>query len=175
MATATHIDTHLEETLLDWLRDAHAMENQAEQVLSLTTSRIEHYPELRTQLERHLKETRRHVDLLRGCIERRGGSTSIIKDTAARLTGFAQAMSGAFVGDEIVKASLGSYVFEQMEIGSYKILIAAADACGNAETKQVCKAILREEEAMAQWLDEHLPAITKTYLLRERRGAPAKN
>lgn len=174
MATTTAaIDT--EETLLDWLRDAHAMEIQAEQVLSTTAGRIEHYPELRAQLERHLKETRRHVDLLRGCIERLGGSTSIIKDTAARLTGFAQAMSGVFVGDEIVKASLGSYVFEQMEIASYKIVIAAADVCGDSETKRVCRAILREEEAMAQWLDEHLPAISRKYLSRERRGAPAKH
>ena len=41
MATTT---TKCEETLVDWLRDAHAMEKQAEQMLSNTAKRIEHYP-----------------------------------------------------------------------------------------------------------------------------------
>jgi ferritin-like metal-binding protein YciE len=173
MATTTA--TYTEETLLDWLRDAHAMENQAEQVLSTTTSRIEHYPELRAQLDRHLQQTRRHVDLVRGCIERFGSSTSIIKDTAARMTGFMQAASGLFVGDEIVKAALGTYVFEQMEIGSYKILIAAAEACGQPEVKRVCETILRDEEEMAQWVDAHLGDVVRKYLARDRRGAMAKH
>jgi ferritin-like metal-binding protein YciE len=51
--------------------------------------------------------------------------------------GFVQAMSGMFVGDEIIKASMGSYVFEQMEIAAYKTLIAAAEECDDQQTKRV--------------------------------------
>ncbi|MBK5960204.1 hypothetical protein CCR97_18640 [Rhodoplanes elegans] len=47
----------VEGTLLDWLRDAHAMEKHAEQMLSNTASRLEHYPELRAKIERHLEQT----------------------------------------------------------------------------------------------------------------------
>ena len=39
-----HGDDGLREHLLDWLRDAHAMEQQAEQMLKAQAARIEHYP-----------------------------------------------------------------------------------------------------------------------------------
>jgi ferritin-like metal-binding protein YciE len=44
-----------QEHLLAWLRDAHAMEKQAEQMLSKQISRLEHYPDLRRKLEEHLE------------------------------------------------------------------------------------------------------------------------
>ena len=42
----------------DWLRDAHAMEKQAESMLESMASRIDNYPELRARIEQHLSETR---------------------------------------------------------------------------------------------------------------------
>ena len=172
---ATDTVSKSEKLLIVWLRDAHAMEKQAEQVLSTTASRIENYPELKAQLEGHLEQTRRHADLIHGCLKRHHGGTSSLKDTAARMVGLTQAMSGLFVGDEIVKASMGSYVFEEMEIAAYKILIAAAEACADPETKRVCENILREEEEMARWLDERLPLITRQYLSRSEQGLTAKH
>ena len=44
------------ENLLDWLRDAHAMEQQAETMLSTTASRIKNYPEMKARLEQHAEE-----------------------------------------------------------------------------------------------------------------------
>jgi ferritin-like metal-binding protein YciE len=173
MATATASKT--EEILIDWLRDAHAMEKHAEQVLSSTASRIENYPELKTQLERHAEQTRRQADLIRECLDRHDGGTSTMKDTAGRVMGFAQAMSGMFVGDEIIKASMGSYVFEHMEIAAYKTLIAAAKECDDQQTKRVCETILHEEEAMARRLDERLPEITRKYLARSEQDVTAKH
>lgn len=73
-----------EERLMEWLRDAHAAEEQAETMLSGMAGQIEHYPELRQRIERHIEETRRQAELVRGCIERRGGSTSAIKDAGGR-------------------------------------------------------------------------------------------
>jgi ferritin-like metal-binding protein YciE len=161
---------------LQWLRDAHAMEEQAQQMLSGTARRIKNYPELKAQLERHLEQTRRHTDMVRRCIERRGTRTSTLKNTAAKLVAIGQVLSGLFVGDEIIKASLATYTFEQMEIGSYRILIATAEALGDAETKLVCEQILREEENMARWLEENLPSVTRQYLDRERTpGVTAKH
>ncbi len=42
----------------DWLRDAHAMEKQAESMLESMASRIDNYPELRARIEQHLNETK---------------------------------------------------------------------------------------------------------------------
>src|SRR6187549_1589887 len=116
----------VEETLLDWLRDAHAMERQAEQMLSGMAQRIKNYPQLKAQIERHIEETRNHANLVQQCIDRRGSSTSAVKNVAGRLIGLGQALSGLFVSDEIVKGALAGYSFEHMEIASYEILIAAA-------------------------------------------------
>jgi ferritin-like metal-binding protein YciE len=165
-----------EDRFLQWLRDAHAMEEQAEQMLRGTANRIKNYPELKAQLERHLEQTRRHTDMVRRCIERRGARTSTLKNTAAKLVAIGQVLSGLFVGDEIIKASLATYTFEHMEIGSYRILIATAEALGDTETKLVCEQILREEENMARWLEENLPSVTRQYLDRERTpGVTAKH
>ena len=53
--------TQAQEHLLAWLRDAHAMEEQAETLLSSQISRLKHYPDLRGKLEEHLEETRRQA------------------------------------------------------------------------------------------------------------------
>ena len=49
----------------NWLRDAHAMEKQAEVILIAAIRRSENYPPLRTRLEQHLYETRRNYRLCR--------------------------------------------------------------------------------------------------------------
>lgn len=78
-----------------------------------------------------------------------------------------QGFAGMFAGDEVIKGVLASYTFEQMEICSYRILIAAAEGLGDTETAQVCVRILNEEEEMAQWLAGHLDDLTEQYLRRE--------
>jgi ferritin-like metal-binding protein YciE len=161
--------------LLEWLRDAHAMEEQAEQILSTQAKRLENYPELRKQVEHHLQETRRQAERVQGCIERHGSSTSVVKDVTGKLVAFGQSLSGLFVGDEVMKASLADFTFENMEIASYKIIIAAAEQIGDTETKRVCEEILREEEQMASWLEQNLPSLTAQYLKREEAGATAKH
>lgn len=46
--------TEMKENLLDWLRDAHAMEEQAEKMLTSTAERLQNYPELRARIEQHI-------------------------------------------------------------------------------------------------------------------------
>jgi ferritin-like metal-binding protein YciE len=165
-----------EERLMEWLRDAHAAEQQAETMLTGMASRLENYPDLKARIEQHIRETQRQADLVRGCIERRGGSTSMIKDTGGKMMAFGQAMSGMFVGDEVMKGSIASYAFEAMEIASYRILITTAEHVGDQETARVCEQILQEEKAMADWLEQNLPNLTKNYLMREETpGATAKH
>ena len=155
------------DTLLDWLRDAHAMEEQAETMLSAMAKRIENYPDLRTRIEAHLEETQRHAHLLRGCLERLGGETSVVKDVMGKFVAIGQGFSGIFVADEIIKGSMASYTFEHMEIVAYKVLISAAESADDGETRAVCQSILREEEAMAAWLAENIGPLTQKFLMRE--------
>jgi len=79
-------------------------------------NRIENYPQLKTQIERHIEETRNHANLVQQCIDRSDSSTSTVKDITGKVTGLGQALSGLFVSDEIVKGALAGYSFEHMEI-----------------------------------------------------------
>lgn len=167
MATAT-------ENLQAWLRDAHAMEEQAITMMSSQSNRLKNYPELKAQIDKHLQETRDQAAMLERCLERLGG-TSSVKDITGKIVALGQGLSGLFVGDEVVKGTLASYTFEQMEIASYKILIAAAERAGDQETKRVCELILQQELAMAEWLDTHAAEITRTFLERDERGETAKH
>ncbi len=169
-------DSVARERLVEWLRDAHAAEEQSEKMLSKFAGRIENYPELKEQIHRHIEETRGQARRLKSCLEKYGDSSSALKDTFGKMMALAQGMSGAFVDDEVIKGSMAAYTFEHMEIASYRILIAAADMVGDMETRKICEQILEEEIAMAVWLEDHLPDITQRYMVRsEMPGVTAKH
>ncbi|AVA24323.1 DUF892 family protein [Rhizobium sp. NXC24] len=162
------------DNLVAWLRDAHAMEEQAITMLNSQLKRLEHYPALKARIGQHIDETKRQEQVLQACLDRVGGGSSSLKDAAGKLTAMAQGMSGVFASDEVVKGSLASYTFEHMEIASYRILIAAAEAVGDAQTKAACERILAEEIAMADWLSDHMDDITRQFLSRDEAGLTAK-
>jgi len=165
----------INEYLDQWLRDAHAMEEQAETMLTSQAGRIENYPELKAKVEQHIRETQSQGQRIRTCLERRGSSTSKTKDMAAKFTAMMQGLSGTVMADEVLKGAMASYTFEHFEISAYRELAAAAELAGDAETKQVVDAILREEQAMADWLYEHLPQVTRQFLERSAtEGSSAK-
>lgn len=154
------------ENLLDWLKDAHAMEQQAEHMLKAQAGRIEHYPELKARIESHLQETLGQQKMVEDCIKRLDGKPSLFKDAAAKMAAFAQATGGMTQSDEIVKGAIAGYVFENLEIACYTSLIAAARAAGDAETERICQQILEQEKAMSAWMLNNLPTVTTTFLAR---------
>ncbi|CKH75925.1 ferritin-like domain-containing protein [Achromobacter xylosoxidans] len=154
------------EHLLDWLRDAHAMEEQAETMLNSMLSRIESYPDLRQRIQQHVEETREQQRLVRQCIERRGGDTSLLKDLTGKAMATFQGFAGVFASDEVVKGAMFSFAFENLEIAAYSQLKEAAEFVGDTETAAVCERILAEERAMAQWLEHNSPALVRHFLAR---------
>jgi ferritin-like metal-binding protein YciE len=166
MGTEPQTPKHLE----DWLRDAHAMEKQAEQMLETHARRLEHYPQLKARIEQHLTETRSQTERIEQCISLLGADLSAMKDLGAQMTAFGQAMGGMMSGDEVVKAGLAHFAFEHFEIASYKALIQAAEKAGKPEIASICQEILKEEEAMAEWLGQHLDDTTRQFLERSEDG-----
>ncbi len=47
------------------------------------------------------------------------------------------------------------------------MLIAAAREVGDAETLAALERILPQEQAMADWLRDHLPELTQAFLARD--------
>ncbi|WP_455427836.1 ferritin-like domain-containing protein [Dryocola sp. LX212] len=150
----------------DWLRDAHAMEKQAESMLEKMSERIEHYPELKARLAQHLEETRHQQMLLQEVIDRNGISNSTLKDTMSKMMAFGQTMGGMMTPDEVVKGAISGYVFENFEVACYTSLIAAAELAGDPAGAEVFRTILKQEQAMADWARDHLPQVTEQFLRR---------
>jgi ferritin-like metal-binding protein YciE len=162
------------ERLLQWLSDAHSMEKEAETMLKAQASRIENYPDLRQRIERHVEETQDQARRLEACIERLGGSRSAVKDTFGSLMATMHAAGNSMMSDEVVKGSGLSYAFEHLEIATYRALVVAARAAGDEQTAQVCEGILAEEQAMADWLEQHLDQTTLAFLQRDEADVQAK-
>jgi len=155
------------ENYIDWVRDAHAMEQQAETMLSKVADRLEHYPVLQQRIKQHITETQGQQRLVEGVLKSLDTSRSVLKDTAGKMSAMGQAFGGMFASDEVIKGGISGYVFEHFEIASYSALIAAAEHVGDLEGARVFREIKIQEEEMAQWLAEHMPELTKQFLSRE--------
>ena len=162
------------ETLTDWLRDAYAMESQAVEMLERQAERIKNYPEVLAKVQEHIQVSNRQADRLKQCLQRLGTDTSAIKTGVAMLIGNAQSLSGAVAGDEIVKAAIFNFSFEQFEIANYRSLIAAAEQVGEPEIARTLQESLDEELEMAGWIEQRLPQLTKTYLERKETAGVAE-
>ncbi|MFD1802120.1 ferritin-like domain-containing protein [Mixta tenebrionis] len=155
-----------QENYLSWLRDAHAMEKQAEEMLEKMSSRLEHYPDLKARLQQHIEETRQQQQMLQQVIDRQDTSNSTMKDMMGKVAAMGQAVGGMFASDEVVKGAISGYVFEQFEIACYTSLIAAAELAGDSEGARVFEQIREQEKAMADWALTHLPDVTEQFMVR---------
>ncbi|MEG3126684.1 DUF892 family protein [Pantoea cypripedii] len=166
--------TH-EENYLSWVKDAHAMEKQAESMLEKMSGRLEHYPDLKARIDQHIEETREQQVLVQSVIERYDTSSSTLKDAMGKLSALGQAMGGMMADDEVVKGAISGYVFENLEIGSYTSLIASAKLVGDAEGVRIFSRIREQEIAMAEWCLQHLPDVTEQFMIRSATpGVEAK-
>lgn len=158
--------------VIAWLNDAHAMENALIQVLEHRIKDAKDYPAVQAMDEQHLEETRRHAELVEGCITRLGGSVSNVKSILGTVFGAIQAPMTGMYRDEIVKNCLVDYAAENFEVASYRALIQAATAVGDQETVAVCERILAEDQAMADRILQALPMVVEERLRNMERQAP---
>lgn len=157
------------EHLIDWLRDAHAMEVQAEKMLDNMADRIEDYPVLKARLVQHVEETRGQAARVEQCLHQLGADTSMLKAGIGALTGMVQAMSGIFASDEVVKGAVFGTAFEYFEIINYRALILAAEQAGEPGIAAMLDQNLQQEQAMAAWMEANLPAIISQYLMTDNK------
>jgi ferritin-like metal-binding protein YciE len=153
------------------LRNAHAMEIQARELMERQSERLSDYPEVKQKVTEHLRETEEQLKRLESCLEACGENTSSLKDTALSVAANVTAMAHSMAGDEILKNTFANNAFEHFEIASYKSLLALADPAGATSAKPVLETSLREEEKMASWIDANVQKVTMEYLAREQRAA----
>jgi ferritin-like metal-binding protein YciE len=170
MSTTLNASTEAITIYTTGLRNAHAVENQAIELLERQVGRLEDYPELRARMQDHLAESRMQAQRLDKLLAGLDTSASTLKDLALSFIGNVAAVAHAPASDEVIKNTLANYAFEHYEIATYKTLIILADAVGHTNAIELLGQSLAEEEAMAQWIDDHLKDTTLTFLARSERG-----
>ncbi len=152
------------EQLISWLNSAYAMEESLTHVLENHAKDAKDYPEVRARDEQHLAETRHHAEQVRQCLEILGEKPSSTKSALGNIMGVFHGASTGMYRDELVKNFLADYASEHFEIACYQSLIAAAEELGQPQIASICRDILRDEQDMADWLEDNIPEITRTYL-----------
>ena len=153
--------------LIDWLNNAYATELGLEEVLKTHSRDARDQAQLQKRLDRHARETHEQADRLKRAIESIGGTASGGKALLGGVLGRFNAITTAIYKDKVVKNALADFAAENFEIACYQSLIAAAEELGLFQVAEVCRQNLAEEKAMAAWLDQQIPEITRYFLRSE--------
>src|SRR5436190_17521016 len=105
-----------QDLFMAWLNDAYGMENSLVQVLQNHAKDAQDHPQMQAKIQEHLDKTRQHAELVKGCVERLGGSTSALKTGMANIMGVVQGLSTGAAEDELVKNGIADYAAENFEI-----------------------------------------------------------
>jgi ferritin-like metal-binding protein YciE len=168
--------------LIQWLSEAHAKESELEADLGAHIA-LTQKASYKKRLQQHLKETRDHKRRVASRIKKLGGGTP----PALALPGVPSAV-GEVAGKAVsaVKGQVGvaraavtsqpethlrnaqeELREEHVEIALYSRIVTLAEAVGDKETAQLAKAIRRDEERMAKFLDAELTRLVKELVRAE--------
>jgi ferritin-like metal-binding protein YciE len=135
--------------ILKYLRDAHALEAQALQMME-TGPRIAEYDELKRLFDEHREETREHQRLVRARLEALGSAPSRFQSGVMRVGALNLGTFFKAQPDTPAKLAGFAYAFEALEVGAYELLMRVARRAGDEETATVAERILAEERTAAE-------------------------
>ncbi len=155
------------------LRNQHAVEKQAIELLERQVGRLENYPELSDRMRLHIGESQEQVRRIEDLLAQFDTSHSGMKDTVLSLAGNLAALAQSVAPDEVLKNSFANFAFEHYEIASYMSLVTLADMAGRTSDRSALETSLREEQEMATWIKDHLAATTRRFIERSAQGDTA--
>ena len=158
----------LDEQLHKYLRDAHALEAQALQLLE-AGPKLAGFDALATVFEAHLEQTREHQRLVEERLSAHETSPSRAQSAALRAGALNLGTFFKAQPDTPAKLAGFAYAFEGLEIGGYEMLRRMAQRAGDEATALVATQILAEEQAAAEQVAGTWDAAIDAAL--EARGA----
>jgi ferritin-like metal-binding protein YciE len=160
--------------LIQYLNEAYGKEKQLETALqahiAMTTR-----DSYRKRLEQHLNETRSHAREVERRIKALGGSAGSLIDIAQEAANRAAALAqgplhmvrGTGEQEKLLRNARTEYSEEAEEIARYTAIEALAEMVGDDETAKLARAIRRDEEQMARFLERLIPTLTKAVAREE--------
>ena len=147
-------DDMLQQKLVDYVQDAHAMEQNVSKMLDSMISTTDD-PEINEMLRHHKQETEEHERRLRERLDALGAGTSTTKEAGAVGASLLKGVGDMARTDKPGKNARDGFVTEHMEIASYQLLERLAKRAGDAQTAEVARQNRADEEAMAQKIDSN--------------------
>jgi ferritin-like metal-binding protein YciE len=158
---------------LTGLRNQHAVEKQAIELLERQVGRLKNYPEMEARMRRHIEESQDQARRLEDLLSQHDTSHSTAKDTLMSMVGNVAALGHSTASDEVVKNTFANFAFEHYEIASYKSLLTLADLAGHSAGRRALETSLHEEQDMAAWIAEHIDPTVRRYVERSAANLTA--
>jgi ferritin-like metal-binding protein YciE len=147
-------DDQLQQKLVDYVEDAHAMEQNASKMLSSMIYTTDD-PEIKEVLRHHKEETKEHARRLRERLDAMGAGTSTTKEVVAVSSALLKGVGDIARTDKPGKNARDGFMTEHMEIASYELLERLAERAGDQQTAEVARQNRADEEAMAKKIDSN--------------------
>jgi ferritin-like metal-binding protein YciE len=147
-------DDELQQKLVDYIQDAHAMEQNVSKMLDSMISTTDD-PEIEEVLRHHKQETEEHERRLRERLDALGAGTSTTKEAGAVGAALLKGVGDMARTDKPGKNARDGYMTEHMEIAAYQLLERLAKRAGDEQTAEVARKNCADEEAMAQKIDSN--------------------
>ncbi len=171
--------------LIQYLNEAYGLERRLETALQahleLATRTI-----YKQRLRAHLTETKRHGRDVQRRVKQLGGTPETIdlpgpgavsgiaqtavagaQRAAALVQGPLHAIRGTGEQEKMLKNAKSEYADEHEEIATYTAIETLAETLGDTQTAKLARAIRREEQSMASFLERQIPVLTKAVVQAE--------
>jgi ferritin-like metal-binding protein YciE len=159
--------------LVQYLSEAYGKERELETALQAHIAMTVKGP-YKKRLQQHLKETKSHAKQVERRIKKLGGGGQTLQSAVGKLTAAAKGPLHAIRGDgeqeKMLKNAKTEYFNEHEEIATYLAIETLAEKVNDSETAKLARAIRREEERMAGFLQGQIKQLTNAVV---REDIPA--
>jgi len=159
--------------LVQYLSEAYGKERELEASLMAHIAMTDRGP-YKKRLQQHLKETKSHAKQVERRIKKLGGGGQTLQGAVGKLTAAAKgplhAIRGGGAAEKMLKNAKTEYFNEHEEIATYLAIETLAEKVRDTETAKLARAIRREEEKMAGFLQGQIKQLTNAVV---REDIPA--
>jgi ferritin-like metal-binding protein YciE len=159
-----------EDELVRTLKEAHALEKQAIQLLE-KGAKIAGDEEIGAIYRAHLLQTNEHERYVAERLDAHGESPSKTMDAATQAAALGLGAVTQAAPDTPTRLATAAFAFENLEIAAYRLLSRLAQRAGDEKTREVAERILEQEEAAAELVAGTLDRAVE-HLLGEPATSP---
>src|SRR4051812_25777879 len=149
--------------LVQYLSEAYGKERELEAALQAHIAMTAKGP-YKKRLQQHLKETKSHAKQVERRIKKLGGGGQTLQSAVGKIAAAAKgplhAIRGGSEQEKMLKNAKTEYWNEHEEIATYLGIETLAERVRDSETAKLAKAIRREEEKMAAFLQGQIKQLT---------------